>query len=84
MQRYLTVVEHQPIPVKSGVITLLGMANTKHSNGCGNINPQYTRAQKLRLAGLAKYFSHITSGDEVTNGKPAPEIYLLRRTAFTY
>ncbi len=38
---------------------------------------QYTRAQKLRLAGLAKYFSHITSGDEVTNGKPAPEIYLL-------
>ncbi len=32
---------------------------------------------KLRLAGLDQYFDHITTGCEVSHGKPHPEIYLL-------
>ncbi|GAA5494468.1 fructose-1-phosphate phosphatase YqaB [Rubritalea halochordaticola] len=33
--------------------------------------------QFLGIAGITHYFSHIAAGDEVTQSKPAPEIYLL-------
>ncbi|CEO41125.1 Phosphoglycolate phosphatase [Photobacterium kishitanii] len=78
MQRYLAVVEHQPIPVKGGVIALLEWLQTQNIPMVVATSTHNTLAhKKLHLAGLTKYFSHITSGDEVTNGKPAPEIYLL-------
>ena len=33
--------------------------------------------KKLELAGLSKYFDNLTTGCEVSHGKPDPEIYLL-------
>lgn len=78
MQRYLAVVEHQAIPVKSGVIELLEWLQIQNIPMVVATSTHNALAhKKLQLAGLAKYFSHITSGDEVTNGKPDPEIYLL-------
>ncbi|MCD9550185.1 HAD-IA family hydrolase [Photobacterium carnosum] len=78
MQRYLAVVEHQAIPVKHGVIALLEWLQTHNIPMVVATSTHNALAQKkLRLAGLNHYFSHITSGDEVTHGKPNPEIYLL-------
>lgn len=78
MQRYLAVVEHQAIPVKSGVIALLEWLQTQNIPMVVATSTHNALAhKKLHLAGLSKYFSHITSGDEVTNGKPAPDIYFL-------
>lgn len=31
----------------------------------------------VKLTGTAKFFRHLCSGDEVTNGKPAPDVFLL-------
>lgn len=78
MQRYLAVVEHQAIPVKSGIIALLEwLQSQKIPMVVATSTHNALAHKKLQLAGLAHYFSHITSGDEVINGKPAPEIYLL-------
>ena len=78
MQRYLAVVEHQAIPVKQGVIALLDWLQTQKIPMVVATSTHKTLAQKkLHLAGLSTYFSHITCGDEVTQGKPNPEIYLL-------
>lgn len=78
MQRYLAVVEHQAIPVKSGIIALLEWLQSQNIPMVVATSTHNVLAhKKLQLAGLAHYFSHITSGDEVINGKPAPEIYLL-------
>lgn len=32
--------------------------------------------KKLKSSGIFDYFEHIIGGDQVTNGKPAPDIYL--------
>lgn len=78
MQRYLAVVEHQAIPVKSGIIALLEWLQSQNIPMVVATSTHNVLAhKKLQLAGLAHYFSHITSGDEVINGKPAPEIYFL-------
>lgn len=78
MQHYLAVVEHQAIPVKPGVIALLEWLQSKNITMVVATSTHKALAQKkLHLAGLSTYFSHITGGDEVTHGKPNPEIYLL-------
>ncbi|SMY33634.1 Phosphorylated carbohydrates phosphatase [Photobacterium malacitanum] len=78
MQHYHAVVEHQAIPVKKGVIALLTWLQAQNIAMVVATSTHNALAhKKLHLAGLSQYFSHITSGDEVVNGKPAPEIYLL-------
>ncbi|OBU16864.1 phosphatase [Photobacterium aquimaris] len=78
MQHYHAVVEHQAIPVKKGVIELLTWLQAQKIPMVVATSTHNALAhKKLHLAGLSQYFSRITSGDEVINGKPAPEIYLL-------
>ncbi len=78
MQHYHAVVEHQAIPVKHGVIELLNWLQAQKIPMVVATSTHKALAQKkLHLAGLSTYFSHITCGDEVTQGKPHPEIYLL-------
>ncbi|WP_297476771.1 HAD family phosphatase [uncultured Photobacterium sp.] len=78
MQHYHAVVEHQAIPIKHGVIALLDWLQTKKIPMVVATSTHKALAQKkLHLAGLSTYFSHITCGDEVTQGKPHPEIYRL-------
>lgn len=76
--RYNAIVKHQPIPVKDGVIELLVWLKKNNIPTAVATSTQRDVAEiKLRLAGLDQYFDNLTTGCEVTNGKPDPEIYLL-------
>lgn len=65
-------------PLKAGALELL-----KHYQAAGVIccvaSSSATQhiTHRLNQVGVLDYFSHITSGQEVKNGKPNPDIYLL-------
>ena len=76
--RYNAVVKHQAIPVKHGVIELLTwLKNNNIPTAVATSTQQDVAKTKLSLAGLDHYFDNLTTGCEVKNGKPDPEIYLL-------
>lgn len=75
---YWPIVEKQAIPVKAGVIDLLEWFKAnKVPIAVATSTPKILATTKLKLAGLYDYFEHISSGCEVTFGKPHPEIFLL-------
>ncbi|MCW8334463.1 HAD family hydrolase [Vibrio paucivorans] len=77
-KRYDAIVKHEAIPVKDGVIELLEWLKANNIPTAVATSTQKDVAKiKLRLAGLDGYFANITTGCEVTHGKPDPEIYLL-------
>ncbi|EJB8417699.1 HAD family hydrolase [Vibrio vulnificus] len=77
-KRYNQVVLHEAIPVKEGVIALLEWLKAHQIPAAVATSTQKDVALvKLKLAGLDHYFESITTGCEVTHGKPDPEIYLL-------
>ncbi|WP_070964160.1 HAD family hydrolase [Vibrio sonorensis] len=77
-KRYNQVVLHQAIPVKEGAIELLEWLKSQHIPTAVATSTQKDVALvKLKLAGLDHYFDNITTGCEVSHGKPDPEIYLL-------
>jgi HAD superfamily hydrolase (TIGR01509 family) len=65
-------------PLKQGALDLL-----KHyqSNNVicsvASSSPTHHITHRLSHVGVLDYFNHITSGQEVTRGKPSPDIYLL-------
>lgn len=65
-------------PLKSGVVELLQyyQAN-KVVCSVASSSPIAHIEHRLSCVGVLQYFSSITSGQEVTNGKPSPDIYLL-------
>ncbi|WP_087020131.1 HAD family hydrolase [Thaumasiovibrio subtropicus] len=77
-KRYNAVVLHEAIPVKDGVVALLEWLQAKGVALAVATSTQRDVAEvKLRLAGLDQYFDNITTGCEVAQGKPHPEIYWL-------
>ncbi|WP_319534976.1 HAD family phosphatase [uncultured Vibrio sp.] len=76
--RYNAVVKHQAIPVKEGVVDLLEWLKEQSLPiAVATSTAKDVAKIKLELAGLSKYFDNLTTGCEVNNGKPDPEIYLL-------
>ncbi|NMU53048.1 HAD family hydrolase, partial [Vibrio parahaemolyticus] len=76
--RYDAVVKHQAIPVKEGVIELLEWLKGQGLPiAVATSTAKEVAQKKLELAGLSKYFDNLTTGCEVSHGKPEPEIYLL-------
>ncbi|MEX3070371.1 HAD family hydrolase [Vibrio alginolyticus] len=76
--RYNAVVMHEAIPVKNGVVELLEWLKEQNlPTAVATSTAKEVAKIKLELAGLSKYFDNITTGCEVSNGKPDPEIYLL-------
>ncbi|USD36696.1 HAD family phosphatase [Ferrimonas sp. SCSIO 43195] len=76
--RYHAVVEHQPIPVKPGVIDLLEWLRANGiSMAVATSTAKVVARKKLSLAGLDHYFDSLATGCEVSRGKPDPEIYRL-------
>ena len=76
--RYTAVVKHQAIPVKEGVIELLEWLKSQGTPiAIATSTAKDVAKTKLELAGIAKYFDNLTTGCEVANGKPHPEIYQL-------
>ncbi len=76
--RYDAVVKHQAIPVKDGVVELLEWLKEQGLPiSVATSTAKEVAQKKLELAGLSKYFDNLTTGCEVSHGKPDPEIYLL-------
>jgi len=78
MDGYWPIVENEAIAVKRGVIDLLEWLKSESIPiAVATSTHQKLAATKLRLAGIDHYFKHISSGCEVKQGKPHPEIFLL-------
>ncbi|WP_329355158.1 HAD family phosphatase [Vibrio natriegens] len=76
--RYNAVVKHQAIPVKEGVVELLEWLKEQSLPiAVATSTAKDVAKIKLELAGLSKYIDNLTTGCEVSSGKPDPEIYLL-------
>lgn len=65
-------------PLKSGALGLLQyyQANNIVCSVASSSPTQHIN-HRLSQVGVLDFFSHITSGQEVTHGKPSPDIYLL-------
>ena len=65
------------IPLKPGVLALLGALQAQ-GLPCAVATSTRTEAavQHLETAGLGGYFQAIIGGEQVLNGKPAPDIYV--------
>ncbi|AJR05738.1 phosphoglycolate phosphatase [Photobacterium gaetbulicola Gung47] len=76
--RYNGVVKHQAIPVKEGVVELLEWLKEQGTPiAIATSTAKDVAKKKIELAGIDKYFDNLTTGCEVANGKPHPEIYQL-------
>ncbi|HIR92226.1 MAG TPA: HAD family phosphatase [Candidatus Egerieimonas intestinavium] len=74
----LSRVEAQGVPLKKGLMELLEYAKDHGipaAIATSTIRPQASRYWEL--AGILPYFSASVCGDEVTQGKPDPQIFLL-------
>jgi HAD superfamily hydrolase (TIGR01509 family) len=66
------------IPHKKGLLFLLDrLTAAKIPFGVATSTRRETAMENLEKAGILKKFAAITGGDEVANGKPAPDIFLL-------
>lgn len=73
-----TWTEHHTIPVKEGIPELLEFFTARQIPCCvASSTPTDHVNRYLEQAGLARYFSRITGGDQVSHSKPDPEIFLL-------
>jgi len=66
------------IPHKKGLLFLLDrLTAAKIPFGVATSSRRETAMENLEKAGILERFAAITGGDEVANGKPAPDIFLL-------
>lgn len=77
-QRAQDRMELEGVPLKPGVQEILDFLKERGVPVAlaTSTNRQRT-ARRMEMTGLAPYFSAMITGDLVTHGKPAPEIYLL-------
>ena len=68
----------RPIPVKPGLDAILACLDRRGIKRAIATSTRHARAlHKLDCAGLAGRFDTVIGGDMVSEGKPAPDIYLL-------
>jgi len=71
-------IEKNGVPKKPGLDYLLDrLSAAKIPMGVATSSRKATALEMLGKAGILDRFTSITSGDEVVNGKPAPDIFLL-------
>ncbi|MFT4580312.1 MAG: HAD superfamily hydrolase (TIGR01509 family) [Gammaproteobacteria bacterium] len=76
-QHWRSHVDCHGIPVKSGVLDLIGLLNQKGVPYAIATSTPHERARhSLKLAEINHHFDYLIGGDEVENGKPAPDIYV--------
>lgn len=74
---YMERVERGGVPVKKGLIELLDFLKSRKIRTAVATSTSAETAHKvIRLAGVYDYFDCFVCGDEVTKGKPNPEIFL--------
>lgn len=68
---------HNPIPLKTGAISILIKIKETSLPLVVATSTAYNDAVKsLESTGIINYFKFVVAGDQVTKGKPDPEIYL--------
>ena len=64
-------------PLKQGALELLQYYQANNIIcSVASSSPTHHITQRLNQVGVLDFFSHVTSGQEVTHGKPSPDIYL--------
>ncbi len=75
--KYIMRLQNEGIPLKKGLIEIL---ERFRSNGTkiavATSTSRKTTVLNLEKTGIAKYFDTLVCGEDVTNGKPDPEVYL--------
>ena len=80
--RYHAIVKNDPVPLKPGAVELLDWLKAQNIKTAVATSSKTSLAKiKLKNAELLKYFEHVIGGDQVTQGKPHPEIYLKAASA---
>ena len=69
-------IEEEGVPLKPGVREILELLHQKGiPAGLATSTHRVRTDRRLELCGLGEYFSAVVTGDEVSKGKPDPEIY---------
>lgn len=69
-------IEEEGVPLKPGVREILELLRQKNIPvGLATSTHRVRTDRRLELCGLGTYFSAVVTGDEVSKGKPDPEIY---------
>ncbi len=77
-QYFYGYVEEHGAPIKPGLLELLDFLDEQElPRAVGSSSRRRTVERMLSSAGLQDRFGALAGGDEVTNGKPAPDIFLL-------
>jgi HAD superfamily hydrolase (TIGR01509 family) len=75
--QHIAVKRQGDMPVKSGVVPLLKQLQKQGTPAVVATSTGTEKARHhLELAGLGGFFQNVIGGDQITNGKPAPDIYL--------
>jgi HAD superfamily hydrolase (TIGR01509 family) len=75
--KYLRALERDGVPLKSGVYELLDFLDARSLARAVATSTETEAAEhKLERVGVRNRFQAIVGGDQVSNGKPAPDIYL--------
>lgn len=74
---YKTWMIENTVPLKTGICELLDfLVETDFPRVVATSTQTELARQKLASAGIDHYFEQIVGGDQVTNGKPAPDVFL--------
>ena len=70
--------EEHGVPLKPGVnVILRGLRDAGYRIAVASSSPMDMIRKNLRMNGVEAFFDALTSGREVANGKPAPDVFLL-------
>ncbi len=76
-ERHTLIRNGAGIPLKPGAHSFLDWLDAQKTPAAIATSTRRARAQlKLDFLGVTTRFAHIVCGDEITNGKPAPDIFL--------
>ena len=75
--RYVEHIKHEGIPVKKGLYDILEYFKSSGVKiALATSTSRHTAVLNLQSAKVEKYFDALVCGEEVTNGKPHPEVFL--------
>jgi HAD superfamily hydrolase (TIGR01509 family) len=75
--RYRETLDRDGVPRKDGLLELLDVLESRRiPRAVATSTARDLACHKLEQAGVAHYFDVIVGGNEVTHGKPAPDIFL--------
>ncbi|MDO5517367.1 MAG: HAD family phosphatase [Clostridium sp.] len=71
------IIDAGKVPIKSGAVEILSYLKENGYKIALATSARRVRCEKqVKMAGLDKFFDAIVCGDDITNGKPDPEIFL--------